>query len=303
MSQFNQYQQTIDQPVSCEGIGVHSGAPVTLTLKPAPIDTGIVFVRSDLKSTDSSQSVEILAHWKNITNTMMHTTLSNAEGVSISTVEHILATLAAFEITNCFIEISGAEVPIMDGSSRSFMELLRTVKIVQQQASKLFLKILKEVRVEKPGHWASLAPFSTFQIDFTHDFKGRVEMEPQTYTLVLPSDQFTSEVGDARTFGFYEDAEKLWAAGLAKGTSLDNTVVFKEQKLMNETRYPNEFVRHKVLDALGDLSLAGMPILGHYTAYNSGHTLNHELLTAVFSDELNYELVESVIPDFQKVAS
>lgn len=300
MSQFKQYQQTIDRPVSCEGIGVHSGTPVTLTLRPAPIDKGIVFIRSDLVSADSSHASEIQAHWKNITNTMMHTTLSNKEGASISTVEHILAALSAFEITNCFIDVSGAEVPIMDGSSRSFIELLRTVTVVPQEASKLFLKILKEVRVEKPGHWASLAPFNSFQIDFTHDFKGRVEMEPQSYTFTMPSEQFMTDVGDARTFGFYEDAEKLWAAGLAKGTSLENTVVFKEQKLMNETRYSNEFVRHKVLDAIGDLSLAGMPILGLYTAYNSGHTLNHELLTAVFSDELNYEITESFTLDLQK---
>ena len=275
-------QHTVSNPVVFHGVGVHSGKAVCMIVHPAPIDHGIVFERTDIED----QPNRIRANWQMVSATNMCTTISNPAGVSVATVEHILAALFGTGITNAHITIDGPEVPIMDGCSEEFCQGLLETRAIRQSKQRHSLKISETVRVENENGWAQLSPYDTnlFSVQFTPTdrYEGLTGDQFQQFSCF--EDDFTTLVSRARTFGFYEDAQKLWAAGLAKGTSLDNTVVIDKGAVMNADglRYDDEFVRHKLLDAIGDMALAEYILIGHYEALNPGHTLNYQLLKKYF---------------------
>ncbi len=274
-------QKTVASQVILEGIGVHSAQPVTLWIEPLPVDSGIVF-----KRVDQPLSAPILGLWSYVKDTRFCTVLGNDHGVTVSTVEHLMAAFAALGVTNALVKLSGPEVPILDGSSQPFVEALIKGGLVLQTAAASVIRILKTVTVQEGDRWARFTPGQGFRLDVTMDFHGRQGVPSQTHSFLLEDDN-TSSFAAARTFGFYEDAQKLYAMGLAKGSSLDNAVVIHNGQVMNEEglRYDNEMARHKVLDALGDLYLAGALFQGHYESYNGGHQLNAQLLNAVLCDE------------------
>ena len=263
----------------CRGVGVHTGARVSMTLHPADTGTGIVFRRSD------RGGATIAADWRNVQESPLCTTLTDREGVSVATVEHLLAALAGAEIDNVVVELDGPEVPVMDGSAEPFLFLIERAGIVEQDAPRRAIKVLKPVRVADENRMAALTPASGFSVSFKIDFPDEV-VKRQDISLSLDSESFRTEIARARTFGFLEDVERLRAAGLARGGSLDNAVVVSGTKVLNKDglRYADEFVRHKVLDAVGDLYLAGGPIVGHFRGVRSGHALNRRLLEALFAD-------------------
>lgn len=281
-------QKTIENVVSCTGIGVHSGAPVTVTLYPAVSGSGITFVRTDLGE------VEILAHWQAVVDTRQCTTIGNSPKATVSTIEHLMAALAANGIDNLRIEINGPELPIMDGSAKPFMDLIDKAGIREQRASRRVIRILKTITVEEGDRKASLSPASDYEIEVDFDFAGRILLAPQNYVFRPMEEDFAEDIASARTFGLLEDAEKIWAAGLAKGASLENTLVFDGGNVLNEEglRYEDECVRHKVLDVLGDLHLAGGLILGKFHGVRTGHGLHLKLLQALFADADAY-VIES----------
>ena len=268
-------------PVDCSGIGVHSGEKVTLHIKPAPIDSGITFVRTDI----TKGSREIPARWDHVIRTELCTVIGNKAGVEVGTIEHLMAALHAYGVTNAVIEIDGPEVPIMDGSSDAFVFLLEMAGVVLQNASRKMIEILSPIKIEYQGKSACLSPAleSTFSCDI--DF-GQAPINRQSYDFTLSLDNFKSELSRARTFCTHEEYEKMRAIGLARGGSLDNAVYIQDQRVMNADglRYWDEFVRHKTLDAVGDMSLAGAPIRGHYHSSRPGHALNNRLLRALFAD-------------------
>lgn len=276
-------QQTIGSPATCTGIGVHSGKPVTLTLRPAIANSGYVFMRTDMPE----QVRRVPARWDTVTDTAMCTKITNAEGVSVSTIEHVIAALAGCGIHNAIIEIDGPEVPIMDGSSADFVDLIRKNSPCQQQQPFRTLKILKPVEVTVGNSTATLKPSDEPKLSMQFNANGRLGNQSWSFVYYPDHDDFGDLLSTARTFGFYEDAQYLWSKGLAQGSSLDNTVVIKEGQIMNEEglRFSDEFIRHKMLDAIGDFALAGAPILGHFVGINSGHALNNQLLRALFADE------------------
>lgn len=263
----------------CRGVGVHTGARVSMTLHPADTGTGIVFRRSD------RGGATIAADWRNVQESPLCTTLTDREGVSVATVEHLLAALAGAEIDNVVVELDAPEVPVMDGSAEPFLFLIERAGIVEQDAPRRAIKVLKPVRVADENRMAALTPASGFSVSFKIDFPDEV-VKRQDISLSLDSESFRTEIARARTFGFLEDVERLRAAGLARGGSLDNAVVVSGTKVLNKDglRYADEFVRHKVLDAVGDLYLAGGPIVGHFRGVRSGHALNRRLLEALFAD-------------------
>lgn len=274
------YQKTISKVVSCQGIGVHSGNIVHLTLSPAPVGHGITFVRTDLGG------VEIKASWKTVVDTRFCTTIGDPQGVTISTIEHLMAALAAHGIDNVHVDIDGPEVPILDGSAQPFMALLEEAGVQGQCAARQVIRILKTITVMEGDRKASLTPAPYYELEVDFDFAGRIPLAPQNFAFRPLEEDFVEEISSARTFGLLEDAEKLWAMGLSKGASLDNTLVYDGVKVMNEDglRFADECVRHKVLDALGDLHLAGGLILGKFHGFRTGHGLHHKLLLALFSD-------------------
>jgi len=275
-------QKTISHPVSYRGIGVHSAKNTTLSLFPAPADTGIVFERVDL-----AQNNLIKVTVSNVVDTFLSTKIANASGASVSTIEHLMAAIAACEIDNLHIEIDGPEVPILDGSSIDFIHLLENARINEQKALRRVIRILKPITVKEENRFATLEPAENFSIHCTLDFQGRQGLITETMSFENSSQSFREEISKARTFGFYEDAQKIFAAGLGLGASLDNTIVIDNGQIMNPEglRYSNEFVRHKILDAFGDLYVIGHPLIGCYRAYNGGHTLNNQLVNALLSDK------------------
>jgi UDP-3-O-[3-hydroxymyristoyl] N-acetylglucosamine deacetylase len=277
------WQQTIAAPVTCTGIGVHSGKPATLTLRPAIANSGYMFIRTDVPE----HSRRIPARWDTVTDTAMCTRITNPQGISVSTIEHVIAALAGCGVHNAIIEVDGPEVPIMDGSSSDFVDLIRQVSTRQQRKPVSKLKILKTVEVKSGNSSAILKPSDESKLTMEFNANGRLANQAWSLVFYPDQDDFGDLLSAARTFGFYEDAQHLWAQGLAQGSSLENTVVIKDGKVMNEEglRFADEFVRHKMLDAIGDLALAGAPILGHFLGVNSGHALNNQLLRALFSDE------------------
>jgi UDP-3-O-[3-hydroxymyristoyl] N-acetylglucosamine deacetylase len=280
-------QRTLKSATKTTGVGLHTGVRVDLTLRPAPPDTGIVFHRVDLVP-----SVAIPADARHVGDTRLSSTLKHG-GASVSTVEHILSALAGLGIDNLNIDIAGPEIPIMDGSAGPFVFLLQSAGIVEQDAPKRFLRILAPVEVKDGDKWARFDPFNGFKLDFTIDFPHPVFGSENRHVVIdFAEHSYVKEVARARTFGFMQDVEAMRAAGLALGGSLQNAVVLDEFRVLNAEglRYDNEFAKHKVLDAIGDLYLLGRPMIGQYTAYKSGHGLNNALARALLARPEAYEL-------------
>jgi UDP-3-O-[3-hydroxymyristoyl] N-acetylglucosamine deacetylase len=288
------YQGTIGDVVTLGGIGVHSGAPATLTIHPADEDTGIIFLRTNVAGGRDS---EIRADWSQVSATALCTVLGDPNGVFVSTVEHLMAALRALGVDNALIEVDGPEVPIMDGSSAAFVEAIDAVGVEQQGRRRKVLRILKPVRVESGDAFGELRPHAGSRFEVAIDFSHR-SIGLQTFAFDLSSHGFREEIARARTFGFLRDVEQLLAHNFARGSSLENAVVLGDDDVLNPegTRWVDEFVRHKVLDAIGDLALAGMPIEGCYRSHKGGHRLNFTMLKALFDDPSAYEIVDAQVP-------
>lgn len=281
-------QRTLKNVIRATGVGVHTGEKVFLTLRPAPANSGIVFVR-----TDCVPHVEIPARPEYVGDTSFCTTLVK-DGVRVGTVEHLLSAMAGLGIDNAIIELSAPEVPIMDGSSGPFVFLIQSAGIKEQAAPKRFIKIKKAVEVRDGDKIARIEPYDGFKVSFTIDFDHPVFRNGgQKSTLDFTSMAYIKQVSRARTFGFLSDFEWLRAKNLASGASLDNAIVLDEYKVLNEDglRYDDEFVRHKVLDAIGDLYLLGHGLIGAFHGVKSGHTLNNKLIRALLAEENAYEIV------------
>ncbi len=277
-------QTTLKNAIGCSGIGLHSGAKVAMTLLPADAGSGVVFRRTDLGGR------EVPGHVSSVVGAQLGTTLGDADGAIVATVEHLMAAFSGCGLDNVVVELDGPEVPVMDGSAAPFVFLIECAGQVEQDARRQALEILKEVRVGDDKRGASLSPSDCFSIDFEIDFESRA-VGRQLLDVRLINGTFKSELSRARTFGFAHDFDKLRELGLTLGGSLDNAVVVDGDDVVNEDglRYADEFVRHKVLDGVGDLYLAGVPIIGHFQGYCSGHALNHALLRAVFADPTAYQ--------------
>lgn len=284
-------QTTIATSVEYKGIALHSGADVTIILKPAAPDTGVLFRRIDITDSDN----EVAALFDNVGETMLGTTIMNEAGTKVATIEHFMAAFSSLGLDNIEVDIDGPEIPIADGCSEVFMDLLEGAGRKEQDAPRRALKIVKPVCIEDGLKKAELLPsdggFSArFDIDFDNPVIGQ-----QSYELEVTAQSFRQNIARARTFGFYHELEQLQALGLAKGASLDNTIAIDGESIMNEggLRFEDEFVRHKVLDAIGDLSLAGAPIIGKFVGVRSGHALNNTLLRALFDKPEAWRYVEA----------
>lgn len=284
------YQNTLGSTVVFSGIGTHSANAVTMTIHPAPENSGIVFVRTDLA--DGPHIIP--ARWDHVSNTMLCTKISNDADVSVSTIEHIMAALYACEIDNAYIEIDGPEVPIMDGSSDDFIEPLLNAGVAQLDAPRRTIEILKTVLVrDQSDSWISISPHEEFFIDCEFHFNGRADFPAQRFTSTMTPEIFRQDIASARTFGFVEDVIKLRSMGLAQGSSLENAIGIENGKIINPEglRFENEFVRHKVLDAIGDLYTAGAPFKGCLRGTRTGHSMLNQLLRALFSNPSNWRYV------------
>ena len=272
-------QQTLKTVIGCRGIGLHSGQKVAMTLRPAPPDTGIVFRRTD-------SAAEIPANWANAIESPLCTVLSNGEGSSIGTVEHLMAALAGAEIDNAIVELDGPEVPIMDGSSAPFLFLIECAGVIEQDAARRAIKVLKPVSIVENEVAAELFPDHGFSMSFEIDFDNPL-IRRQDICLAFDAETFKTELSRARTFGLLDDVDRLRAAGFARGGSLDNAVVVGRDHVLNAggLRYGDEFVRHKLLDAFGDLYLAGGPLIGSFRGVRSGHAHTRRLLAALFAND------------------
>jgi UDP-3-O-[3-hydroxymyristoyl] N-acetylglucosamine deacetylase len=273
-------QMTIATPALCAGIGLHSGVRARLTLLPAPIGTGIVFIRTDVHDRDN----RILARGDYVNETMLGTTLTNKAGVSVATVEHLLAALAGFGLDNLIIEIDGPEVPIMDGSSAMYARLLMNAGVARQAGPRRQIRILEPIEVRQGDKFARLVPGEGFTLDVGIAF-DHAAIGTQRAHLNLTPDTFVRELAFARTFGFSEDVEKLKSMGLARGGSLENAIVLEGGRVLNPEglRAEDEFVRHKMLDAIGDLYLLGASVIGRFEAEQPGHAINNALVRAVLN--------------------
>jgi UDP-3-O-[3-hydroxymyristoyl] N-acetylglucosamine deacetylase len=289
-------QRTLKNTIRATGIGLHSGEKVYLTLRPAPVDTGIIFVRTDLEP-----AVEIVAQATNVGDTTLSTSLSNGD-VKVSTVEHLLSALAGLGIDNLYVELSAAEVPIMDGSAGPFVFLLQSAGVEEQSKAKEFIRITKAVTVTDGDKSASFQPYDGFKVSFTIDFDHPLfSEENQVASLDFSTTSFVKEVSRARTFGFMRDIEYLRSQNLALGGSVNNAIVVDDYRVLNEDglRYDDEFVKHKILDAVGDLYLLGHSLIGEYVGVKSGHGLNNQLLRALIKQPECWEFVSF---DDEKVA-
>ncbi len=285
-------QRTIKQIVKTVGVGLHSGTKVELTLRPAAADTGIIFRRVDL-----DPAVDLPATALGVGDTRMASTLAK-DGVRVSTVEHLLSACAGMGIDNLYVDLTAEEIPIMDGSASSFVFLLQQAGLQEQGAAKKFIRIKTVVEVsEGEGEerkWVRLEPFNGFKLKFFIEFKHpAVDGTGQSAEVDFGLESYVKEVARARTFGFMQDVETLRGLGLARGGSLENAIVMDEYRILNPDglRYENEFVRHKILDAIGDLYLIGHPLLASYVAHKSGHTMNNQLLRALLAQPSAYEIV------------
>lgn len=281
-------QRTLKNTIRATGVGLHSGKKVYLTLKPAPIDTGIIFCRADL-----DPLVEISARAENVGETTLSTTLIK-DNVRIDTVEHLLSAMAGLGIDNARIELSCSEVPIMDGSAGPFVFLIESAGLEEQQAPKKFIRIKKEVSVEENGKKATFLPFDGFKVSFEIDFDHPAfKNHTQSATIDFSSTTFVKEVSRARTFGFMREIEYLRSKHLTLGGSLDNAIVVGDDGVMNEDglRYEDEFVKHKILDSIGDLYLLGHSLVGEFIGYKSGHALNNKLLRTLLNQPDAWEMI------------
>ena len=281
-------QRTLKNTIRATGVGLHSGDKVYLTLHPAEANSGISFRRVDL-----DEPVTINATPVNVGETMLSTTLVK-EGVKVSTVEHLLSALAGLGIDNAIIDVSAAEVPIMDGSAGPFVFLLQSAGVVEQDMPKHYIRIKKQIRVEEDDKWAAFEPFDGFKVTFTIDFDHPAFPDHlKTSVMDFSSTTFVKEVSRARTFGFMKDIEFLRENNLALGGSLDNAIVVDDDKVLNEDglRYADEFVKHKILDAIGDLYLLGHSLIGEYKGFKSGHALNNKLLLSLLDNPDAWEKI------------
>jgi len=290
-----QDQTTLRDHASVTGIGVHSGLPVTLTLHPAEAGTGIVFLRCGI---DGQPDREVDANFRSVTATEFATVLGDASGPAISTTEHVLAALHGLGVDNAVVEVDGPEVPIMDGSAAAFVAAIDQAGVVMLPARRRYIQVLKPVRVAKGDSYGELRPHARglrieTEIVFDHPLIGH-----QSFAIDVEPDVFRRELARARTFGFMRDVAKLWSAGYALGASFENTVVIAENRVLNPEgmRFADEFVRHKAIDAIGDLALSGAPLLGAYRSVRGGHKLNHAVLTALMSDRSAWTYVEMPEP-------
>jgi UDP-3-O-[3-hydroxymyristoyl] N-acetylglucosamine deacetylase len=283
-------QTTIAQEIEVHGTGVHSGAPVSVILHPAEADTGLRFIVTKR----GRVTADIPAKVCNVKNLTLCTVIGNDAGITVSTVEHLLAALRGLQIDNCLIEIDSKEVPIMDGSAAPFVEAIDAVGIRELSAPRRYLKVLKPVRVEEGDCWGELQPHAGFRLDVEISFNTPV-IGCQRLELEMSPGVFRNELAAARTFGFMSDVERLWKAGLALGANLTNTVAIGDDRIMNREglRFPMEFVRHKMLDAVGDLSLSGYPILGAYRSVKGGHRLNSLVLQKLLEDSSAWAIVQA----------
>ena len=284
-------QTTLQDQVTVAGIGVHSGAPATLTLHPAEADTGIVFLRC---GSEGQPDRELTADFRSVTATEFATVLGDANGPAVSTTEHVMAALHALGVDNAVVEVDGPEVPIMDGSAAPFVAAIDQAGIATLPASRRYIQVLKPVRVAKGDSFGELRPHLRglrieTEIEFDHPLIGR-----QSFAVDVEPDLFRRELARARTFGFMRDVTKLWSAGYALGASFENTVVIAENRVLNPEglRFADEFVRHKAVDAIGDIALSGAPLLGAYRSVRGGHKLNHAVLTALMADRSAWTYVE-----------
>ena len=285
-------QRTLKSLTKAVGVGLHSGQRVELTLRPAAPDTGIVFRRVDLP-----EPVEIVVRADSVTDTKLASTISNG-GVKVHTIEHLMSAAAGLGLDNLYVDITAEEVPILDGSSASFVYLLQSAGIVTQKAAKRFIRVKKPVEVrEGEGRtlkWARLDPFHGYKLAFEIEFDHpAVNATGQRVEFDMGSGTYAREIARARTFGFTRDVEMMRSNGLAMGGGLDNAIVMDDVKVLNADglRYQDEFVKHKILDAIGDLHIAGKPLLARYVAYKSGHALNNQLLRALLADQTAFDVV------------
>ncbi len=290
-------QRTIGIEIRCSGIGLHSGAPVTLRLRPAPVNHGVTFRRLDILG-----APEIPARSEYVVDTSFATSLGSNK-VRIGTVEHLCAALNGLGIDNLRVELDGPEIPILDGSAAPFCYLLRTAGIVEQRKPKSFLVIRRTVTVQEGDREASFSPANQFAVSCNIDFKHPL-ISDQSYQLSFSTGAFQKEISRARTFGFLRDVEALKKAGLAKGGSPENAIIVDNFSILNPDglRFPDEFVRHKILDAMGDVFLFGMPVIGHLKAHKSGHSLHHKLVSRVLADPSCFQVITATYDEMERLA-
>ncbi len=289
-------QKTLKNAIHCSGVGLHSGAKVNMILRPAEPNSGIVFRRSDL-----SGSVEIKATWENAVETPLCTTLSGADGAEVSSIEHLMSALSGCGIDNVTVEMTGPEVPIMDGSAAPFVFLIECAGTTEQAAPRRALRVLKEITVREPHRSASIAPDLGFTVDFRIDFDSPA-VAHQDWSVRVTDTIYKRDIAHARTFGFLDEVDKLRSMGLARGGSLDNAIVISGDRILNEggLRYGNEFVRHKVLDLIGDLYLIGAPVIGRIRGIRAGHALTLRLLRALFAERSAWDWQDMTAADLER---
>ena len=278
-------QHTLAGEACFEGVTLHKGCAGKLLIKPALPSHGIVFKRTDVKAPENL----VRASWDNVSDTALCTTVSNQSGLKVSTIEHLMAAFSGCGIDNALVEINCAEVPIMDGSARPFVDMFEEIGLRQQQASRRFIKILKPIEIQEKDAWIELSPAKNFSIDFEIDFNSEA-IKDTSFNISLVNGAFNHEISSARTFGFLEDVDRMRSAGLGLGGSLKNVVVVDGSKVLNNDglRFKDEFVRHKILDCVGDLYLCGGPIIGCVKAYKTGHYFNNKLLRKLFSEKSSW---------------
>ena len=282
-------QTTVDKEITLTGAGVHSGAPVSITLRPSEANTGIRFVVAN-----DGRGVEIAAHCSAITSLTLCTVLGSECGAAVATVEHLMAAVNGLSIDNLLVEIDNGEVPILDGSAMPFVAAIEEAGIRELDVPRQFIKVLKPIRIDEDGCFGEISPYNGFRLEIEIDFETPV-IGRQKFEADMNPGIFREELAKARTFGFMADVEKLWAHGHALGASLENTVAIGDDKVINAEglRFDDEFVRHKALDAVGDLALAGKPLLCKYQSYRGGHALNAKVLKALLSDTSAWALIDA----------
>lgn len=284
------WQHTLARSIRLKGVGVHGGIKAAISIFPADVDSGIVFMRGDLPA--AARSTIPARHDLTVT-TELATVIGGADGAAVSTIEHVMAALYGLGVDNALVVVNGPEVPILDGSARPYVEAISSVGLERQEAVRRFLRVRRKVRVENGAQFGELLPYDGFGLDVEIIYPD-AEIGRQRVVIDSLADGFARELADARTFGFYRDVERLRAAGFALGASLENTIVIGEGKVLNEegVRFSDEFVRHKALDAVGDLALIGRPLLGFYRSSRGGHKLNAQVVAALLADSANYDIVE-----------
>lgn len=282
-------QRTLKNSIRATGVGLHTGKKIYLTLSPAPSNAGIVFRRTDL-----TPAAVIRNDALGVKSTELATSLYNSDGIRVSTIEHLMAALAGLGVDNCYVDVSADEIPIMDGSAAPFVFLVQSAGILEQSAAKRFIRIKKPIEVRVDDKWARFEPFNGFKVKFTIDFDHPVfQSDSRTAEVDFSTTSFVKEISRARTFGFMRDIEELRKRDLVLGGSMDNAIVIDDYRVLNEDglRYKNEFVRHKILDAIGDLYLLGRSIIGSFDGYKSGHALNNLLVRELLNQPQSWEEV------------